>query len=41
MINEIESFFSVLDWLHNPGPYVIESVFTILSSGFVISMYII
>lgn len=38
---ELEIFFSVLDWLHAPGPYVTESIFTLLFSGFVISMYII
>ena len=39
MTNELESFFSVLDWLHAPGPYVTESVFTLLFSGFIVSMY--
>ncbi len=41
MITELESFFSVLDWLHASGPYVTESVFPLTLSCFIASMYII
>lgn len=41
MINEVKNFFSILDWLHAPGPYITESVFTLMFSGFVLSMYIV
>ena len=41
MTNELESFFRVLGWLYTPGPYITESVFTLLFSGFIVSMYVI
>ncbi|QMU55013.1 MAG: hypothetical protein GKS07_09065 [Nitrosopumilus sp.] len=41
MVKELESFFSVLDWLHVQGPYMVELVFTLTLSGFVLSMYVV
>ncbi|MCH9657642.1 hypothetical protein K0U27_02920 [archaeon] len=41
MINELLKFFNVFEYLYAPhSPYVIESTFTLMFSGFVLSMYI-
>lgn len=42
MINDPLKFFNVFEYLYAPhSPYVIESTFTLMFSGFVLSMYIV
>ena len=42
MMDKLIGFFNVFDWMYGSGsPYVIESVFALMFSGFVLSTYIV
>ena len=42
MMMELLSIFGVFDWIYgDPDRYVTESIFALIFSGFVVSMYVI